>query len=98
MGGLYIYVRLKVQFNLNIRFSASFYTTRYAEGVISTKKSCFLLFHGLLFLKNNTWELIESNSQSMTQVNGMKIVIMQVTYFLNSPMVNLMFYCYIILH
>ena len=31
----------------------------------------------------------------MTQVNGMKNVIMQVTYFLNGPMVNL-FYCHIL--
>ena len=37
----------------------------------------------------------EQNWESVTQV---KNVIMQVTYFLNDPMVNLLFYCHIILY
>ena len=33
----------------------------------------------------------------MTKLNEVKIPIMQVAYFLNSPMFNLLFYCYIVL-
>ena len=33
----------------------------------------------------------------MTQLTGMKNAVMQVTYFLNDTMVNLLFYCHIIL-
>ena len=32
---------------------------------------------------------------SVTQVNGMKNIIMQVTYFLNGFVVNMLFYCHI---
>ena len=34
----------------------------------------------------------------MTQVNGMKNLIIQVTDFLKGPMVDLLFYCLIILY
>ena len=35
---------------------------------------------------------------SVTKLNGVKNGIMQVTYFLNDPMFNLLFYCYIIFY
>ena len=47
---------------------------------------------------NNTGEVKQENWQSVTHVNGMKNAIMQVTYFLNGPMVDLLFYCHIILY
>ena len=34
----------------------------------------------------------------MTQVNGMKNTIIQVTHILNCSMINLLFYCHIILY
>ena len=37
------------------------------------------------------------NVQSATQMNGMKNVIIQVAYFMNLPILNLLFYCHIIL-
>ena len=62
------------------------------------KKSYFLSFSILLFLVNNTGEVVEQNWQSATRVNGMKNATMQVTYSLNSPVVNLLHYCHIILN
>ena len=62
------------------------------------KKCSFLLLHSLLFLMKNTRKVIKRNWQSVTQVNGMKNVIMQMTYFLNDPMVNILFYYHIIIY
>ena len=62
------------------------------------KKYSFLSFHSLLFLVNNTGKVTELNWQCETLVNGMKNVIMQVTYFLHSSMINLLFICHITLH
>ena len=61
------------------------------------KKSSFLSFYSFLFLVNNTGKMIEENWQSVTKVNGVKNAIMQVIYFLNGPMFNLLFHCHIIL-
>ena len=59
----------------------------------------FLSFHSLLFLENNTWKLIEQNWYKVGhRWMGWKKAIMQVTCFLNSPMVNFLFYCHIILY
>ena len=57
-------------------------------------KSCFLSFHGLLFIVNNTEEVIQWNQHSVTRVewNGMENTIMQVTYFLNGLMASLLSY------
>ena len=57
-------------------------------------KSCFLSFHGLLFIVNNTEEVIQWNQQSVTRVewNGMENTIMQVPYFLNGLMASLLSY------
>ena len=38
------------------------------------------------------------NWQSVTKLNEVKNVIMQVTYFLNGPMFNLLFCCHIVLY
>ena len=54
---------------------------------------CYLLWYSAIRWSNHIY-----NWQNVTQVNGMKNAIMQVTYFLNNPMVNLLFYCHIILH
>ena len=59
MGCLYIHVCLKIRLCLKMRFSTSFDITWYAEAVIYTKKSTFLSFHNLLFLVNDTGEIIE---------------------------------------
>ena len=60
------------------------------------KKPSFLALHSLSFLVNNTKEVIDENWESVTQVNGKKNVIMQVTYFLNDSVLNIMFYCHVI--
>ena len=70
------------------QFFTSFGITQYTEGAISTKN--FLLFHSivLLFLMNETREVIVKNWECVTQVNEMKNAIMQVTYFSNCSLVN----------
>ena len=60
------------------------------------KKSSFISLHSLLLLVNNTREVIEWNLESVTQFNGMKNAIMQVIYFLNGSVVNMLFYCHVI--
>ena len=42
--------------------------------------------------------MTELNWQCETLVNGMKNVIMQVTYFLHGSMINLMFICHVTLY
>ena len=37
-------------------------------------------------------KVLEENGQSVTKLNGAENAIMQVTYFLNSPMVNLLLF------
>ena len=61
------------------------------------RKSSFLSFDCLLFLLNNTEEVAEYKIQSVTQMNEMKNVIIQVSYFMNVLILNLLFYCHIIL-
>ena len=41
---------------------------------------------------NNTEEVLDENCQSVTKLTGMKNAILQVTYFLNGPMVNLLLF------
>ena len=57
------------------------------------KKYSFLSFHSLLFSVNNKGKVTELNWQCETLVNGMKNVIMQVTYFFHGSMINLLFIC-----
>ena len=58
------------------------------------KKTSFLSFHCLIFSVNNTGETIESNWQNVIHVelNGIKNSIMQLTFFLDGPMANSLFY------
>ena len=73
-----------------------FYLLRYNMILWSShiyKKYYFLSFHSLLFLVNNTGKVTELNWQCETLVNGMKNVIMQVTYFFHGTMINLLFIC-----
>ena len=57
----------------------------------------FLSFHSLRFSVNNTRKATKKNSENETQVewNGMGNLIMQVTYFFNDSMANLLFHCHI---
>ena len=45
----------------------------------------------------NTDEMLEQNWKSVTKLNGVKNAIMQVTYFLNGPMLNFLLSYYFIL-
>ena len=57
----------------------------------------FLSFHSLRFSGNNTRKATKKNWENETQVewNGMGNLIMQVTYFFNGSMANLLFHCHI---
>ena len=79
-------------------FSTSFDITWYTEAAIYTKTYSFLSLRGFLFLVSNTGKVTELNWQCETLVNGMKNVIMQVTYFLRGSMINLLFICHITLY
>ena len=83
VGCLFIHVRLKIQLRLKILFSTSFDITWYAETAMHAKN--LLLSHSIV----SKW--------SVTKLNDVKNAIMQETYFLNGPILNLLFYCHIIL-
>ena len=100
----YIHVPLKIKLYLKMWFSTSFDITWYDEAVICVKNT-FLIkksfshsIHSWRSLVNDIGEVMKYNWQSMTKLNGVKNAIMQVTYFLNGPMFNLLFYCHIILY
>ena len=62
------------------------------------KKSFFLSFYSFLVKFSELHGLWQSKINSVTKSNGVKNTIMQLTYFLNGPMFNLLFYCHIILY
>ena len=85
-------------------FSTTFDITWYDEAVICVKNT-FLIkksfshsIHSWRSLVNDIGEVMKYNWQSMTKLNGVKNAIMQVTYFLNGPMFNLLFCCHIVLY
>ena len=95
---VYTHMCLKIQLCLKIWFSNYFFITWYAEAAIYAKNP----FHSFcsFSVKFSEWprEVIEWNWQSVTKLNEVKNTIMQVTYYLNGPISNLLFYCHIISH
>ena len=72
--------------DINI-FSMLIYSAIYSKN---------LLFSHSIVLVNNKGEVAEQTWQSVTRMNEiMKNVIIHVSYFLNDPMVNLLFDCQI---
>ena len=88
---------LKIQSCLKMWFSTSVDITWYAEAAIYGKN--LFLSHSIvswLSFVSDTGEVVQQNWQSVINLNGVKNTIMQATYFLNGPMFNLLFHCYII--
>ena len=97
VGCLWRYRCLKFQSHLKMWFSTSIDIMWYPEAAIYAKN----LFgsHSIVSwwsFVNDTGEVVEQNWQSVTKLNGVKNAITQVTYFLNGPMFNLLFYCHVI--
>ena len=94
MGCLQKYLCLKMQLYLK-QFYVIVYLIWYNVICWSShiyKNSLFFSYHSLIFsITQGRWWIW----QSVTQMKGMKNVIIQVTYFLNVPVVNLLFYCHI---
>ena len=96
--GLFIHTCLKIQLCLKIWYSTFFDITWYAEAAIC-KKSSFVSFYSFL-VKFSQWDR-GSDRVKLTvwqSPMGVKNAIMQLAYFLNGPMFNLLFYCHIILY
>ena len=62
------------------------------------KKSFSHSIDSLWNLVNDTGDVMEYDWQKVTKLNGVKNAIMQVTYFLNGSMFNLLFCCHFVLY
>ena len=99
-SGLFINAKcLIIQSCLKMRFSISVDIAWYDEVTIYAKT--FFPSHSIVSwwsFANDTGEVVQQNWQSVTvwKLNAVKNAIMQVTYFLNGAMLNLLFYCHII--
>ena len=89
------HVFLKIQLCLKMLFFTSSDITWYSH---KPKNSSFLSFYSFLvnFSENHRGSVRECNWQRVTKLNGVKNAIMEVTYFLNDLMFNLLYFCLIV--
>ena len=89
------HVCLKIQLCLKMLFFTSSDITWYSH---KPKNSSFLSFYSFLvnFSEKHRGSVREYNWQRVTKLNGVKNAIMEVTYFLNDLMFNLLYFCLIV--
>ena len=92
------HVRLKIQLCLKIWFFTSFDIRWYAEAFIYPKNHLFSFYSFLV--KFSEWHRgsVRVKLTKYDKAEWGENVIMQVTYVLNVPMFNLLFFCHFVLY